>query len=134
MNLPQVQHTNVSNFLNNEEVVKETIDQIKRDFEQFNLELKTPANLSNVYQDLLHEVAALITDLLARESSQLYALLYRIDISDQSMVKASLALPDYSHIEVIAHQIIFRDLQKVLTRRYFRQESSNKIIDQSDQD
>ncbi|MDA3928514.1 MAG: hypothetical protein PF541_06105 [Prolixibacteraceae bacterium] len=129
MSLPQLHNNNIEEFLDKEDIVKETIEQIKSDFEKFGLEIIFLGKLDNVYQELLQKVKAQVEVLLSGSSDQMYAMLYRIDISDSSILKAAQELPQYSHVEVIAHQIIFRDLQKVLTRRYFRQESQNKAIE-----
>lgn len=129
MNLPQIQHTNINDFLKQDEVVKETLDQIRRDFEQFGYDIILPSNLNNVYSLLLKQVTFTIEQMLLGESSQVYALLYRVDVSDHSIIQASQALPHYTHAELIAHQIIFRDLQKVLTRRYFKNEYRNTPLE-----
>lgn len=129
MNLPKIQHTNVKDFLNKEDIVRETVEQIIKDFENFGLEINFSGNLDNVYQELHGQVAAMIEVLSTGSSERLYSLLYRIDISDQSIIQAAQEFPGYNHVEVIAHQIIFRDLQKVLTRRYFRQEYQGKSIE-----
>jgi hypothetical protein len=129
MSLLKIQHNNINDFFNREDIVRETVAQIKRDFEQFGLEITYSGTTDNVYQELLQQVTSQVAVLLLGSSDQIYALLYRIDISDKSIVNASLQLPHYTHVEVISHQIIFRDLQKVLTRRYFKQESINKRIE-----
>lgn len=129
MSLPKVQHNNLNEYLNREDIVRETVDQIRRDFEVFNLEITFSGRLDNVYQELLPQVKAFLEELLAGSTDQVYSLLYRIDVSDHSIIQASQELPQYTHVEVIAHQIIFRDLQKVLTRRYFRQESQHRAIE-----
>ncbi|MFA9392586.1 MAG: hypothetical protein ACERKD_22445 [Prolixibacteraceae bacterium] len=123
MNLPQVQNNTLQDFLNGEDIVRETAEQIRKDFEVFGLEITFSGKMDNVYLELHEQVKVQVEYLLAGSSDRLYALLYRIDISDKAMVKASLELPHYSHVEVIAHQIILRDLQKVLTRRYFKKEA-----------
>ncbi|MDA3929095.1 MAG: hypothetical protein PF541_09055 [Prolixibacteraceae bacterium] len=129
MSLPQIQHTNINEYLNREDIVRETIDQIRRDFDVFGMEITFSGKLDNVYHEMHPQVKALLDQLLAGNSEQLYTLLYRIDISDQSIINAAQELSQYNHVEVIAHQIILRDLQKVLTRRYFKEESQNKKIE-----
>jgi hypothetical protein len=50
----------------------------------------------------------------------LLSALYQVDITDREIYKAEQELPHYSHVEIIAHQVIVRDLKKVLLRRYFK--------------
>ncbi|NJK98457.1 MAG: hypothetical protein HC905_29225 [Bacteroidales bacterium] len=67
-----------------------------------------------------HQLINQIETLLDRDFSRLLAVLYQVDISDKEIAKTAQELPEYSHVEVIAHQIIVRDLKKVLTRHYFK--------------
>lgn len=129
MSFPQVQHASINEYLKREDLVRETVDQIRRDFDAYDMEITFSGSLDNVYNEMHAQVKVLLEQLLAGSSQQLYALLYRIDISDQSIINAAQELPHYNHVEVIAHQIILRDLQKVLTRRYFKQEAQNKRIE-----
>lgn len=129
MDLPQIQNNKLEEFLNREDIVRETIAQIIRDFEMFGLDITFSGQLNNVYKEMHAKVKAKVEELLAGNSGQMYALLYRIDITDISIIKAAQELPQYNHVGVIAHQIIVRDLQKVLTRRYFKQEVQNKKLE-----
>jgi len=62
--------------------------------------------------------------MLENDDKILLSVLYQVDISEKDLRKTKLDLPNYNQIEVIAHQIIFRDLKKVLTRRYFKANSN----------
>ena len=41
------------------------------------------------------------------------------------IARAERELPHYNHVEIVAHQVIARDLKKVLLRRYFKSKDSN---------
>jgi len=51
------------------------------------------------------------------------AVLYQVDITEYEIAKAARELPHYNDLEVLAHQVIFRDLKKVLYRKYYKSKS-----------
>jgi hypothetical protein len=120
MNLPKLDNRNLNNYLDREEIVQETAEQIMKDFGMFGIEITFSGNISNAYSELHTQLTHQIEYMLAYNSDKLYSVLYQVDISDRGMARTAIDLPHYNHIQVIAHQIIFRDLQKVLTRRYFK--------------
>jgi hypothetical protein len=121
MPLPQVRTNNISLYLKREEIVRETAAQIMKDFGMFGLEITFSGNTQEAYYEIHHQLVARIDSLLERDYNRLLAVLYQVDIQEKDLAKSALELPEYSRIEIIAHQIIVRDLQKVLTRHYFRE-------------
>lgn len=120
MQLPDVRNNNVSQLLNREDIVMETAAQIMKDFGLFGITITFSGYTANAYNELHHQLINQIETLLDRDYSRLLAVLYQVDISDKEITKTAQELPEYSHVEVIAHQIIVRDLKKVLTRHYFK--------------
>jgi hypothetical protein len=120
MDLPQVSNSNVSGFLNQAEIVQETAEQIMKDFGMFGVEITFSGDISNAYNELHHQLIDQISLLLERNYDLLLSVLYQVDITDREIAKATRELPHYNQVEIIAHQVIVRDLKKVLLRRYFR--------------
>ena len=120
MSLPDVSNKNVSGFLDKEEIVRETAKQIMKDFGMFGVEVTFSGNTSNAYQELHLQLIDQVTLLLEQNYDLLLSVLYQIDITEREIAKAERELPEYNHIEILAHQIIVRDLKKVLLRRYFK--------------
>jgi hypothetical protein len=120
MDLPQVSNNNVSGFLNQAEIVQETAEQIMKDFGMFGVEITFSGDISNAYNELHHQLIDQISLLLERNYDLLLSVLYQVDITDREIAKATRELPHYNQVEIIAHQVIVRDLKKVLLRRYFR--------------
>ena len=120
MSLPQVSNKNVSGYLDKEEIVQETAEQIMKDFGMFGVEITFSGDTGNAYQELHQQLIDQVTLLLERNYDLLLSVLYQIDITDKEIAKAERELPEYNHIEILAHQIIVRDLKKVLLRRYFK--------------
>lgn len=120
MDFPEVRNTNVAGFLDRAEIVRETAAQIMKDFGMFGVEITFSGDIENAYEELLRQLTAQITLLIQENYDKLLSVLYQVDITDREMVRAGKELPHYSHTELIAHQVIFRDLKKVLLRRYFK--------------
>lgn len=120
MSLPDLQNTNIQSYLDKTEIILETAQQIMKDFGMFGVEITFSGDTEHAYNELLDQLVHQVEKLLTNNSELLMSVLYQVDISDREIVKTASELPHYSQIEVIAHQIIFRDLKKVLFRRYYK--------------
>ena len=123
MDLVNLQNNNIEFFLNKEDIVRETADQIMKDFGMFGIEISFSGNTENAYNELLEQLINQISVYLDRDYSRLMAVLYQVDITEQEIAKAHRELPHYNDLEILAHQVIFRDLKKVLYRRYYKTKS-----------
>lgn len=124
MNLPKITHQNIAQLLNKETIIHETIAQIKKDFGMYSIEISFDGNMETAYEQLMNKLGAEITNLLAMDKNKLQSILYRIDLSEIAIKKA-IRLSSGTDIaenseKVIAHEIIVRELKKVLTRNYFK--------------
>jgi hypothetical protein len=120
MDLPQVNNNNVSGFFTQAEIVQETAEQIMKDFGMFGVEITFSGDTTQAYNELHHQLINQISILLERNYELLLSVLYQVDITDREITKATRELPHYNQVEIIAHQVIVRDLKKVLLRRYFK--------------
>jgi hypothetical protein len=124
MNLPEITHHNIAQLLNKEAIIQETIAQIQKDFGMYSIEINFDGNITTAYEQLMTKLGAEITNLLAIDKSKLQSILYRIDLSEIA-IKNALQLRSGTDIaentqQVIAHEIVVRELKKVLTRNYFK--------------
>lgn len=120
MNLPNLQNNNIEFFLNKEDIVRETAAQIMKDFGMFGIEITFSGDVENAYHELHDQLINQISVYLDRDYSRLMSVLYQVDITEKEIAKAHQDLPHYNDLEILAHQVIFRDLKKVLFRRYYR--------------
>lgn len=120
MQLPQISNQNVSGFFTEGEIVKETAEQIMKDFGMFGVEITFSGNTDQAYYELHKQLVEQISGLIERNYELLLSVLYQVDISNREIDRTTRELPHYSHVEIIAHQVIVRDLKKVLLRRYFK--------------
>lgn len=126
MDFPQVNNSNVSDQLNRSDIVIETAEQIMKDFGMFGVEITFSGDTSRAYDELHLQLIDQITLLIERNYDLLLSVLYQVDITEREIARAEQELPHYNNVEIIAHQVIVRDLKKVLLRRYFKAEDSSK--------
>ena len=125
MNLPNLQNSNLASFLNRADIIQETAEQIMKDFGMFGIEISFSGNIENAYAELHEQLINQISVYLDKDYSRLMAVLYQVDITEREIAKAHNELPHYNDLEILAHQVIFRDLKKVLYRRYYKSKSEN---------
>ena len=120
MELANLHNNNIEFFLNKEDLILETAEQIRKDFGMFGIEITFSGVTENAYHELHEQLINQISVYLERDYSRLMAVLYQVDITEKEIAKAHQDLPHYNDLEVLAHQVIFRDLKKVLFRRYYK--------------
>jgi len=102
----------------NEQIVKETAEQVIKDFNTFGVEINFPADLNFAYDELFDQLKIIIFDLMQLNPARLSAVLYQIDVDEKKMNQDA---PDiFSGHEWITDMILEREFLKVLTRHYFR--------------
>jgi hypothetical protein len=101
----------------NEQIIKETANQLIKDFAMFGMEILFPENIDYAYHILYEQLKSNIIRLLDREPERLSSLLYQIDV-DEKKIK-SLGNEAFINHETISHLILEREFLKVLTRHYF---------------
>jgi len=130
MKLPVVKNTNLENLMDKAEIVQQTAEQIMKDFGMFGVEITFSGDTDNAYQELHQQLIDQITGLVETNYDLLLSVLYQVDITNREIVQAEHELPHYTHIEIIAHQVIARDLKKVLLRRYFKMKDGENGVDE----
>lgn len=118
--LPDIQNNNIAEFFNKAEIVRETAAQIMKDFGMFGIEITFSGDVDHAYSELHLQLIEQISVYLDRDYSRLMSVLYQVDITEREIAKAAKDLPHYTDLEVLAHQVIFRELKKVLFRRYYK--------------
>ncbi len=120
MDIVNLNNTNIEFFLNKEDIIIETARQIMKDFGMFGIEITFSGDTMNAYNELHEQLINQIAIYLDRDYGRLMAVLYQVDITEHEITKAHCDLPHYNDLEILAHQVIFRDLKKVLFRRYYK--------------
>ena len=101
-------------------LIRETAERIIRDFECFDINIIFSGNEEAAYNELVFQLEPVFAKLLNANRQKLMAILYKIDISEQKLAKTSAKYPSVSKAAVIAHLVIEREFQKVVTRQMHR--------------
>ena len=117
--LPKLTETNLQTYFNKAEIVRQTAEQIMKDFGVFGLQIDFSGDIENDYIELHTQLIAQIDELIKTSYSKLISVLYRIDLSEEELRQGAKELPRYNQVEAIAHLIIVRELKKVLSRKFF---------------
>lgn len=112
--------SNISQYFNRLDLIKDTAAQIIKDFDMFGLEVKFSGNAYNAYEELFEQIEPHINKLITHNQSKFMGILYRIDVSDVQVKKAIDANASESFSEIITDLIIKRELQKVVIRRHYK--------------
>ena len=107
-------------FKAEESVIRQTISQIQKDFGMFGMDVDFPLDMGMVYEDLFHNLEYHIAGLLTTNVQKLMALLYQIDLNEKSIMASWEEHPGYTHAQVIAELVIYRELKKILFRNYYK--------------
>jgi hypothetical protein len=114
-----ISQNQLENYLNKAELVTQTAEQIIKDFAIFGLDISFSGITANAYTELHQQLIAQIDYLLRISPSKLVSVLYRIDLSEDELLKGEKELPNYNSVEAMAHLIIVRELKKVLSRKFY---------------
>jgi hypothetical protein len=110
--------------LKNQLSSKDLFDAFKRqlikDFEQSNFPADFAETLEPNYRDIHEKIAHELQRNEKRTGFSIMQLLYRIDISEAQLKKYLNQSKNENHYNVIAELIIKRVLQKVVVKRYYK--------------
>ncbi len=127
MNLA-LQDSDLRKYYNNEEIIRLTALQVIKDFSLFGLQIEFPEDIQYAYTHLYPQLVNEVSVLLDRSNTKLLSILYQIDIPEKVIRNAAESMPDKALAEVITELILNRELKKVLTRIYFKQQFDSGTI------
>lgn len=101
------------------EIIRETAQQIIKDFSLFDEEIVFSGQTETAYQELYEQIYPIIDRLLNLDSSRFFAMLYAIDVEEQKVKNLLFGEHDASAVEEICKLIIERELIKVVYRKHW---------------
>ncbi len=116
--------TNLSQYFNRLDLIKDTANQIIKDFDMFGMDIKFSGNAYNAYEELFDQIEPHINKLISSNQQKFMGILYRIDLSDVQIKKAVEENASESFSEIITDLIIKRELQKVVIRNHYKNSQS----------
>lgn len=117
MKIPALNESELAPFLNREELIILTTEQIKKDFDLFNVEIKFSGNSEKAYEELFSQIEPFITKLINTNYEKLLSVLYKIDVSEKRISEVVNKSKNIS--DEITRLIIFRELQKVIIKKHY---------------
>ena len=125
MKLPATSRNELIQASRKNELIVETGRQIQKDFGEFGLEISFSGNAEIFYEELFDQMKAHVDTLLSDSMDRFMHFLYRIDVSENQIMLYKNEMKDSSYNEILTELIIHRELKKVITRDYFRQQTKN---------
>lgn len=101
-----------------ETIIRDTAEQVIKDFATFGMEVHFPDDLHFAYDNLFEQLKIILFDLIRGNSARLSPLLYQIDVDEKKIRKEAPEL--LGEHEWMAEIILEREFMKVLTRHYFK--------------
>jgi hypothetical protein len=102
------------------EVIRQTVEQVKKDFTMFGMDIEFTGNADMAYNELFQQLTGHVSHLLEIDPHRLSALLYQVDLGENKIMESSANHPDWTLPEVITELVIHRELNKVLIRNYYK--------------
>lgn len=100
--------------------MQRTARQLEKDFNAAGIELAIAPSESTSLDALVAVIAPVVQQLMRQSFEQLMALLYRIDVPEKAVARATTA--GQALAESVAKLIIERELKKVLVREWMAQQ------------
>ena len=108
-------------------LIRETAERIIKDFDLFGFVINFSGKEETAYDELKNQLLPVFNELLSKDKQKLMRMLYVIDISETKLSTTIKKHPNETLGSIISHLIIERELQKVITRRYYSQKGNNLI-------
>ncbi|MBI9036445.1 MAG: hypothetical protein JEZ03_18465 [Bacteroidales bacterium] len=112
---------NVEEYKSEAEIIRQTAEQVILDFERFGMQIQFSGHTHFAYQELSLQLCEHLEQLLIFNTEKLMALLYQVDIRQDTIAHAAKSHPDWTHTEVLAELVIHRELKKVVIRKYIKE-------------
>ena len=96
----------LSLYINRLDLIKDTANQIIKDFDMFGLEIKFSGNAYNAYEELFEQIEPHLKQLITHNQSKFMSVLYRIDINEEQIKTAVREHVSEPFSEIISDLII----------------------------
>ncbi len=118
---PAYNPENLKLYFSNEEFIRKTIAQIRKDLNQFGYEFEPKINGEDLISELIEELNPIVHDFMDHHGERFMAYLYQVDISESQLSTNEFREDAISNI---SYKIIRREAQKI----YFQFLVANKKI------
>jgi hypothetical protein len=106
-------------FNRNQQIVEKTIEQLNKDFYDYDIDFILSNKGESSYQNLILQISDVLKELSKQSGNKLQSLLYRIDIPEKLYV--NILKTNENYFEQLADIILRRECFKVITRINYSQ-------------
>jgi len=117
----ELQNLNLDNYKKRADIIGKTADQVIKDCSTFGIDVYFTGFTEWAYEELFEQLEQNISEMLNVYPEKLWALLYHIDVDKDKVERESLKYTDWSYAEVVTELILYRELKKVVTREYIKE-------------
>ena len=110
---------NLEKYRNDFAIIRETAEQVIKDFNVVGFEITFSGNELSAYEELKGQIEPVLKELFHKNPSQFQNLLYRIDLEERFLNKAIQNTAPVNFSSTLAELVLQREFQKVLTRRFY---------------
>ncbi len=107
-------------YKNKTEVIRQTVEQVKKDFTMFGMDVEFTGNTDMAYNEMFIQLSSYVAHMLEIDPHRLSSLLYQVDLGENKIMESSNLHPEWPLAEVITELVIHRELKKVLIRNYYK--------------
>ena len=107
----KLQLNDLSPYYKRVEIIKDTAEQIKKDFEIFSESITFSGNPNSAYDELKSQIEPIISKLMNNNYERLLTVLYRIDVNEKSISEEIYRRNDEESPSIITDLIIERELK-----------------------
>ena len=117
----ELKNLNLEPYKKRVDIIGKTADQVIKDFSTFGIEIYFSGFSEWAYDELFDQLEQNVSEMLSGYPEKLWALLYHIDVDKDRIERESLNYTDWSYAQVVTELILYRELKKVATREYIKQ-------------
>ena len=111
---------NIEVYRHDLDIIRETADQVIRDFGLYNISITFSGNPYTAYDELRQQLAPALRNLSETSRVSLKSLLYRIDVFENEFSQITVNQSKESYFDALAEIILRRELIKVVHRKLFK--------------
>ncbi len=113
----------IESFKLEHRIIKQVVEQIKKDFDDVRVEVKIGKD-GSPYEQLKKQIYPIIEWMFEKRPERLFALFYRIDIPEHRVKQLLHGDVEGDVVEQYTDLILQRELQKVIIRNFYSTGSS----------
>lgn len=106
-------------YKNNDEIIRETANQLIKDFSLYDENITFSGNSYSAYDELFKQVNPIVDRKINLDPTNFFAMLYTIDIDEKEVKKALFSDSIQDPSGHITDMILQRELMKVIIRKHF---------------